>query len=129
MVTTTGFYKPLAPLDGMADRIQQLAAELRDADQAVAFTGAGVSTASGIPDFRSVGGIWSKYDPEQFHHRAFERNPGVFWERFLDMHAEAFAGGHEPNSAHRALARSNDRAISARSLRRTPTGSTRPLAR
>lgn len=48
----------------MTERIEQLATDLRQADTAVAFTGAGVSTASGIPDFRSDDGIWQDHDPE-----------------------------------------------------------------
>ncbi len=46
----------------MNDRIERLAAELRSAAWSVAFTGAGVSTASGIPDFRSENGIWADHD-------------------------------------------------------------------
>jgi len=48
------------------DHIQQLADLLRASSNIVAFTGAGISTESGIPDFRSPGGVWSKYQPVQF---------------------------------------------------------------
>ncbi|MEF8812608.1 MAG: Sir2 family NAD-dependent protein deacetylase [Halovenus sp.] len=88
----------------MDDRIERLATELRSAAWSVAFTGAGVSTASGIPDFRSEDGIWADHDPQQFHIRAFERDPGAFWERMLAVHEDAFGGDPEPNPAHRALA-------------------------
>jgi NAD-dependent deacetylase len=43
-----------------------LAACIRDANRVVVFTGAGISTESGIPDFRSPGGVWSKMKPIQF---------------------------------------------------------------
>lgn len=42
---------------------QRVAAWLREADGAVAFTGAGISTESGIPDYRSPGGIWARSQP------------------------------------------------------------------
>ena len=45
------------------DHLQQIAAWLSDARATVAFTGAGISTESGIPDFRSPGGIWSQSQP------------------------------------------------------------------
>lgn len=88
----------------MDDRIERLADEIRDAGRLVAFTGAGVSTASGIPDFRSEDGIWQTHDPERFHIREFERDPGGFWERMLAVYDEAFEGDPQPNPAHRALA-------------------------
>ncbi|HEX6146755.1 MAG TPA: Sir2 family NAD-dependent protein deacetylase, partial [Acidimicrobiia bacterium] len=40
---------------------------LRPASRILVFTGAGISTESGIPDFRGPGGLWSKLDPDDFH--------------------------------------------------------------
>nr|WP_092702876.1 Sir2 family NAD-dependent protein deacetylase [Halovenus aranensis] len=48
------------------DTVEAVATALRTADHAVALTGAGVSTASGIPDFRSEGGVWDTFDPAEF---------------------------------------------------------------
>ncbi|HEX8929109.1 MAG TPA: Sir2 family NAD-dependent protein deacetylase, partial [Actinomycetota bacterium] len=48
------------------DEVAAAAERLRPARRMVVFTGAGVSTDSGIPDFRSPEGIWRRYDPRQF---------------------------------------------------------------
>lgn len=88
----------------MTDRIREAADALRDADHAAALTGAGMSTASGVPSFRGEGGIWDRYDQGDFDIYAFERDPGAYWERRLELHDELFADGVEPNPAHDALA-------------------------
>ena len=82
-----------------------LADDLRDADRAVALTGAGLSAASGIPTFRGDDGIWGdKFDEAAFHVSRFERDPGGFWADRIRLydHMEP-AGGAKPNAAHEAL--------------------------
>jgi NAD-dependent deacetylase len=79
-------------------------AELLRANQpCVALTGAGASTESGIPDFRSASGIWKQYDPyEVASIDGFEADPERVWEfygRRLDLLRDA-----HPNAAHHALA-------------------------
>ena len=88
-------------------------AELIRANQpTVALTGAGVSTESGIPDFRSATGIWAGIDPfEVASIDAFHRDPSRVWDfyaRRLQVLAEA-----EPNAAHRALAELERRGLLA----------------
>jgi NAD-dependent deacetylase len=80
-------------------------AELIRANQpCVALTGAGVSTESGIPDFRSAGGIWSQYDPYEVGSiDAFRRDPAKVWE-FYGLRLGVLADA-QPNPAHHALAR------------------------
>jgi NAD-dependent deacetylase len=79
-------------------------AELIRANQpCVALTGAGVSTESGIPDFRSAEGIWHRYDPyEVASIDAFHRDPARVWE-FYALRLDALADAR-PNPAHLALA-------------------------
>src|SRR5271154_3917860 len=80
-----------------------LAELISEASRTVIFTGAGMSTESGIPDFRSPGGVWSRMKPIYF--QAFvadERQRREAWSR-------AFSGvarwtGASPNAGHRAVA-------------------------
>ena len=85
--------------------LEGAAGAIRDADSVVAMTGAGVSTASGIPDFRSADGIWSEYDPQAFHVSRFRRDPEGFWRDRTDLVEELFGADVAPNAAHEALAR------------------------
>ena len=81
----------------------RLAELIRERQPCVVLTGAGVSTESGIPDFRSPGGIWARYDPMEYASiDAFRRDPVKVWDfyaRRLRVLADA-----EPNPAHLALA-------------------------
>lgn len=95
--------------------IEAAAKVIANAGSMTVFTGAGISVESGIPDFRSRGGLWSKYDPMVYcEYGNFQRHPHMFWqmgrELALQVH-EANGGGPlsqglkeaEPNAAHRAL--------------------------
>jgi NAD-dependent deacetylase len=81
-----------------------LADLLRGSERVVAFTGAGVSTESGIPDFRSPGGVWTRFDPRNFEFERYVEDPQVRQDSWA-MRREFFAAPWKPNPAHRAFAR------------------------
>ncbi len=71
--------------------------------KAVALTGAGISVESGIPDFRSPGGLWEIFDPGEYAHiETFIRNPEKSWRLFREVGRTLM--GKVPNPAHTALA-------------------------
>ncbi|GGL66827.1 Sir2 family NAD-dependent protein deacetylase [Halocalculus aciditolerans] len=89
----------------MTTRVDALAARVRDADAVVAFTGAGVSAASGIPTFRGEDGVWGdEFDPADFHVDRFRNDPAGFWRERLALYERMAPDGVAPNAAHRALA-------------------------
>lgn len=91
--------------DGDRDAaIGQLADRLLSADRAVAFTGAGASTESGIPDFRGEEGLWTRHPAEDLHIARFREDPGAFWGTWLALHDAVTSREPEPNAAHRVLA-------------------------
>lgn len=87
------------------DKIKQLQNIIDSSNNIVFFGGAGVSTESGIPDFRSVDGLYNqKYDypPEEIlSHTFFMRNPAEFYRFYKDKMLELDI---EPNNAHKKLA-------------------------
>lgn len=87
----------------MADTPADLARLLMGAEHAVVLTGAGASTESGIPDFRSAGGVWRDVDPMEVASMAtFMSDPQRFW-RFHRPRIDMLTGV-DPNPAHLALA-------------------------
>jgi NAD-dependent deacetylase len=91
---------PDADPDSAAVRLRDLVEAAR---AIVPFTGAGLSTESGIPDFRSPGGLWTKYQPIPFDEfLASQEARNESWRRRFAM--EEQFGGARPNRGHRALA-------------------------
>jgi len=85
--------------------LESAASLIRNARYAVAFTGAGISTPSGIPDFRSPGsGLWTQTNPlEAASLTTFRRNPEKFYAWLHPLAVRIAAA--QPNPAHKALAR------------------------
>jgi NAD-dependent deacetylase len=91
----------LKPMNELRDELARLVGEAR---RIVVFTGAGVSTDSGIPDFRSPGGVWSKMQPIMF--QDFVSDEAARREAWRRVYSGA-AGwtGKKPNDGHYAVAR------------------------
>ncbi|HEY7208042.1 MAG TPA: Sir2 family NAD-dependent protein deacetylase, partial [Gaiellaceae bacterium] len=88
----------------MRGELEQIGRQLAAAWNAVAFTGAGISTESGLPDYRGSNGLWNNRRLEELAHiEAFQREPAEFWR----FYGERLVGlrGAAPNPAHLALAR------------------------
>jgi NAD-dependent deacetylase len=88
----------------LASDFEHVAAWLGASKSAVVLTGAGISTESGIPDFRSPGGVWSKYRTVYFD-EFLESAEGryEYWRQKCELHGE-FRDAR-PNSGHQVLAR------------------------
>ena len=80
-------------------KLAKAAQIIKDSNYIVVFTGAGISTESGIDDFRSPGGLWERYDPNIYaSYQYFLHDPSLFWK----MHKEVddLVGLADPNKAH-----------------------------
>jgi len=91
----------------MEEAITDIAEHLLQAKNVVALTGAGISTESGIPDFRSPGGLWTRVDPGEFSIDRFLQNPSRFWKLHWDLKisGDFDMASAKPNPAHYALAK------------------------
>ena len=88
----------------MDDLIEKGMHMIKEAQKILVFSGAGMSTESGIPDFRSSGGLWEKYDPTDFYYQKIlsdERARTKYWEMIKDIYG--ILQNSEPNSAHKAI--------------------------
>jgi NAD-dependent deacetylase len=83
--------------------VERLADLFRERGPAVVLSGAGISTESGIPDFRSPGGLWAQFDPMDYGSiDSFRKNPARVWEFYAPRFAMLTSA--EPNPGHVAIA-------------------------
>jgi NAD-dependent deacetylase len=90
--------------DDLLQRLDRAADLVATAGRIVVFTGAGVSTESGIPDFRGSTGVWTRYDPDDFSFPSFMRSEDArrrYWAVGRELYGAIRAA--RPNGAHAAL--------------------------
>ena len=87
----------------MDELIEKAARIILESKLTIALTGAGISVESGIPDFRSKGGLWDRFDPEEYATiYAFTKTPEKVWLMLKEM--EETVDKARPNEAHNGLA-------------------------
>lgn len=87
----------------MDELIEKAARIILESKLTIALTGAGISVESGIPDFRSKGGLWDRFDPEEYATiYAFTKSPEKVWQMLKEM--EKTVDNAKPNEAHIGLA-------------------------
>jgi NAD-dependent deacetylase len=88
----------------MNDRIALIARKIREAGKNIFFTGAGISTESGIPDYRSQGGIWDKFRPVYFDEFMSSKDAREeYWRRWKELYRGIQQA--RPNVGHASIAR------------------------
>lgn len=92
------------------EKLSQAANLIRKAKYAVAFTGAGISVASGIPPFRGENGLWNTTNPIFLEIGFFRKKPLQSWLKIKEVFYDKL-GDAEPNAAHRILAKMEQRSF------------------
>ena len=87
----------------MEQKIQKVADLIAKAKKVVVFTGAGISTESGIPDFRGPGGLWTKYDPEDFTIDRFLGSYATRRKVWQGLREGGLMDDAHPNATHLAI--------------------------
>lgn len=88
----------------LEQRIKIAAKIIKKSKRVVAFTGAGISTESGIRDFRGPNGLWKQEDPMKWAHiNAFMTDPSAYWARAADPNRSLKFDEVEPNLGHKGL--------------------------
>lgn len=86
----------------MNEKISLIAQRILEGDKNIVFTGAGISTESGIPDYRSKGGIWDKFRPVYFDEFMSSTNARIeYWRRKAELYHDLVQA--KPNPAHMSL--------------------------
>ncbi|MDY6856312.1 MAG: NAD-dependent deacylase [Thermodesulfobacteriota bacterium] len=86
-------------------QIEQFAKLIHMSKKIVVFTGAGVSTESGIPDFRSPDGIWTRFDPEDFTYQKFISSKEARKKMYGLFSESGLMADASPNNTHIAIAK------------------------
>ena len=90
------------------DRINEVAELILQSKKLVIFSGAGISTESGIPDFRSPGGIWDRFDPDDFTYSKFVSSEDSRRKQWYIFREGILSDKAVPNAAHIAIAELHD---------------------
>ncbi len=86
------------------EKVARIAEMISGTKETVVFTGAGVSTESGIPDFRSPQGLWSRFDPEDFTIEKYLSDPETRRKQWRFLLSNDLLKDASPNAAHEAIA-------------------------
>lgn len=88
----------------MEDKITLVAQKIKTSKQLIFFTGAGISTESGIPDYRSQGGLWDRFKPIYFDEFMSSKQSRIrYWEQRLEMEKSLCLS--KPNQGHKSIAK------------------------
>lgn len=87
----------------MEEKVAKIAEKIKAGGKNIIFTGAGISTESGIPDYRSQGGIWDRFRPVYFDEfMSSKESREEYWRRWVELYRGLLQA--EPNPAHMTVA-------------------------